>query len=273
MKTLFFALFAALPLASCDPPAGSKPAAQASINNAVSTPGTCRSVVFENSEFTNCLASPGLQSIKLMLGGNNKAPYRTFSAMKDALGNQAPTVAFAMNAGMFNDDGLPIGYYVENKNRLKTLNRKEGGGNFHLMPNGVFSVDSDGWHIRTTDDFADNVNKRPEFATQSGPMLLIDGKLHPKIAANGESANIRNAIGIDAEGRAHFVISEVPVSFGKIARMMRDKLGCVNALYLDGSVSGLWYPAGNRMDSGSLLGPFLVAIKTPQAKAAAKEPE
>jgi uncharacterized protein YigE (DUF2233 family) len=233
----------------------------------VSLSGACRSAVFEGSEFTNCVATPGHETIRTYLTTPGDQPLRSLGQLKTLLGTEAGKVAFAMNAGMFDDAGLPIGYYVEKGVRSKKLNRNKGVGNFHLLPNGVFSVEADGWHIRTSDAFADTVNKRPSFATQSGPMLVIDGKFHPDIAENGPSINIRNAIGIDSEGRAHFVISEVPVSFGRLARFMRNSLKCTNALYLDGSVSALWYSAGNRLDASVPLGPLIVAMK------AAKEPK
>ncbi|WP_171524391.1 phosphodiester glycosidase family protein, partial [Acinetobacter baumannii] len=62
------------------------------------------------------------------------------------------------------------------------------------------------------------------FATQSGPMLLIDGQLHPKLAENGTSLQIRNAVGVGLNGSAWFAISNAPVSFGRFARLFRDKL-------------------------------------------------
>ena len=49
-----------------------------------------------------------------------------------------------MNGGMYDTEGRPIGYYVEDGERRHTLNRNEGAGNFHLMPNGVFLVRTDG---------------------------------------------------------------------------------------------------------------------------------
>jgi uncharacterized protein YigE (DUF2233 family) len=172
-----------------------------------------------------------------------------------------------MNAGMFDDAGQPIGYYVEEGKRLHKLNRAKGSGNFHLLPNGVFYGTDGMWELRTADDFARNVTKRPQFGTQSGPMLVIAGELHPKIADDGDSKYIRNAVGVDAEGRAHFVISDAPLSFGKLARYYRDKLKVPNALYFDGNVSALWDPAMGRLDTGPPLGPLIVAEKrTAKAK-------
>ena len=74
----------------------------------------------------------------------------------------------------------------------------------------------------------------------------------------GLRAPSANAVGVDAKGRAHFVISNAPLSFGKLARFYRDELGVKNALYLDGSVSQLWNPATDRIDSGAPIGPILV---------------
>jgi uncharacterized protein YigE (DUF2233 family) len=240
---------------------------EAAANAGQQIAGTCRAATFENSDFTDCIAAPKRQKIRTILNGKDDMPLRDLSHLKSSLGNESASVAFAMNAGMFDDAGKPIGYYVEDNNRSKKLNRNKGGGNFHLLPNGVFYGDDMNWHIKTADDFADAVTKRPYFGTQSGPMLLINGALHPKIAEDGQSVNIRNAVGIDAQGRAHFVISEVPVSFGRLARYMRDELHCTDALYLDGTVSSLWYPAGGRLDSGFPLGPLIAVMKT------AKEPK
>ena len=145
--------------------------------------------------------------------------------------------------------------------RLKTLNTADGEGNFHMKPNGVFFGTGDKWEIRTTDDFLANVSDRPEFGTQSGPMLLIDGKVHPEITEDGPSRLIRNGVGVDEKGRAHFVISNAPLSFGKFARFFRDELKTPNALYLDGSVSALWNPATGRTDGGAAIGPILVVEK------------
>jgi uncharacterized protein YigE (DUF2233 family) len=261
MKTACHAVILLL-LAGCGYTQRDKTADQAPVADYGTLAGACRSSTFEGSEFTVCHARHQQQTIATILNDKNGSPLRSMSALERYLGKKSGDVAFAVNAGMFDEGGKPIGYYVESGKRLKSLNRKEGPGNFHLLPNGVFFGTRDSWQIRTADDFEINVNIRPSFATQSGPMILIKGKLHPQIAANGESVNIRNAVGLDNKGDAHFVQSEVPVSFGRLARFMRDKLGCNDALYLDGTVSALWYPAGDRLDTGFPLGPLLVVNKT-----------
>lgn len=217
----------------------------------------CEPVVFEDSPLTHCVADPARHRIVTVLDGSDGAPARSLAALAELL-PEPEGVAFAMNGGMFGEDGNPIGYYVEHGERRHTLNRKAGGGNFHLLPNGVFYGTGSEWHIRTTGDFAAQVTTRPDFATQSGPMLVIAGKLHPAFDADGASLKTRNGVGIDRQGRAHFVISEAPVSFGKFARFFRDVLRTPDALFLDGSVSQLWDPARERIDGGAALGPMIV---------------
>ena len=219
----------------------------------------CRSIIFENTPLTHCLAIPSRHRIAMDLGPQGGTPYRSLAAFGRARGSG--DIAFAMNAGMFDDAGEPIGYFVEDSDRLQTLNTADGEGNFHMKPNGVFYGSGEDWAIRTTDDFLANVKDRPQFGTQSGPMLVIDGKLHPDIASDGESKLIRNAVGVDDKGRAHFVISNGPLSFGKLARFMRDELGTPNALYLDGNVSQLWNPSTDRLDTGAPIGPIVYVTR------------
>ncbi|WP_348521549.1 phosphodiester glycosidase family protein [Erythrobacter sp. A6_0] len=265
---------AALALAGCDAQPEGKPVARAKIDGSVGAPAptpsedatiasqvesACRSVIFENTSLTHCLAIPSRHRITTALANGSGENYRSLSKLSEAM--DGDRVAFAMNAGMYDDDGDPIGYFVEDSERLKTLNTADGEGNFHLNPNGVFYGSGETWEIRTTQDFLANVSDRPEFGTQSGPMLLIDGKVHPEITADGPSRLIRNAVGVDEKGRAHFVIANAPLSFGKLASFFRDELKTPNALYLDGSVSALWNPATGRTDGGAAIGPMLVVMK------------
>ncbi|MDP3674841.1 MAG: phosphodiester glycosidase family protein [Novosphingobium sp.] len=231
-----------------------KPKATASVKPAVSS--ACEAVSFEGVPLTHCVADPARHRITTALANEGGPPYRSFAELGRAV--KAKTIAFAVNGGMFGEDGKPIGYYVEESNRLKQLNRADGGGNFHLKPNGVFFGTGAKWQVMPSEAFNSKVGDRPAFGTQSGPMLVIDGKLHPEFAEEGPSKLIRNGVGVDAAGRAHFVISEAPVSFGRFARYFRDGLKTPNALYLDGSVSSLWDPASSRQDARAPLGPLIV---------------
>jgi uncharacterized protein YigE (DUF2233 family) len=228
-------------------------------------PPPCAGATFEGTPLTHCVADPALHIVRTVLGPKGK-PYRSLSELAVSLGDKAANVAFATNGGMFDDTGLPIGYYVEAGERGHALNRNQGWGNFHLQPNGVFFGTGSHWEVRTSEGFAAHVATRPQFGTQSGPMLVIAGKLHPRITEDGPSQKLRNAVGVDREGRAHFVISEAPISFGKLARYFRDVLHTPNALFLDGSVSSLWDPHMHRVDGGPPLGPLIVVEKRTKAK-------
>jgi uncharacterized protein YigE (DUF2233 family) len=220
--------------------------------------GACRQQSFEGDRFTVC--SDRNAKTEVRTAGKDGRPYRSFAALQAALGPRASQVAFAMNAGMFDEEGRAIGLLIEDGKPLRAINRRKGGGNFHLMPNGVFLVRKSGKaEVVTSGKFKPSPDIA--FATQSGPMLVIDGKLHPKFDHDGESRLIRNGVGIAPDGTPVFVISEDLVSFGKFARFYRDALKAQDALYFDGSVSSLWDPAGHRMDSGVEFGPVVVAIR------------
>lgn len=237
-------------LASCGPPAS---------RNGIDA--ACSRVTFEESRFTVCRAEPGKHELVLADKGADGAPMREFSGLESRLGARHARVAFAMNAGMFDEKGRPIGYYVEDGAQRHKLNRNSGPGNFHLEPNGVFWGDAAGWHVATSDAFARDKPGEVRFGTQSGPMLMIAGKLHPQLSDNGTSLQIRNGVGVAKDGSAWFAISDDPVSFGRFARLFRDRLGCPDALYLDGAVSRLWDPVSGRRDEGKPIGPIVVAIQ------------
>ena len=216
----------------------------------------CEAKTFEGSAFTVCRFDARRETIELIEGT------RSLAEVEARLGAKARQVKFAMNAGMYDEEGRPIGLFVTEGKAGKRLNLRSGSGNFHLLPNGVFAQDEKGrLSITPSPKFAQRV-PAPRWATQSGPMLLINGKVHPKFDANGPSQLIRNGVGIRDPRTAYFVISEDPVSFGRFARFFRDSLGCADALYLDGTVSSLWDPAGARQDAYSSLGPILVVFKS-----------
>ena len=195
--------------------------------------------------------------------GRGGGALRSLAALEAELGKDARRVRFAMNAGMYDEAGAPIGLYVERGKELRKLNLNSGPGNFHLKPNGVFAVDAAGRVSVTASSRLRSRVRAPQWATQSGPMLVIDGKIHPKFDANGQSHYIRNGVGVRDATTALFVISEEPVSFGRFARLFRDALGCANALYFDGNVSSLWDPASGRQDATSDLGPLVVVLAKP----------
>jgi uncharacterized protein YigE (DUF2233 family) len=224
---------------------------------AQSASSACEEQVFEGDRFVVCDAKNG--RVELVAAARGETPVRNFSDLEARLGKRAANVAFAMNAGMFGEDGRPIGLAIVDGKQLHAINRRKGGGNFHLMPNGVFQVRRGGRaEIVTSEKWTPSPDIR--VATQSGPMLVIDGKLHPAFDHDGTSLHIRNGVGIGEDGQPRFVISQDAVSFGKLARFFRDQLKCGDALFLDGAVSALWEPP-DRRDVTVPLGPMIVVFK------------
>ena len=235
-------------------------AAPLDLENAVVRPA-CERRSFEGSAFTLCRYDPATDEMRLVVEGEKGAPLRSLAALERSIGRDAARVRFAMNAGMYDEAGQPIGLYVAGREERIKLNRRDGPGNFHLLPNGVFWIDGKGRaHVSASDDFAEAA-PNPAWATQSGPMLVIGGELHPEFEEDGASKLFRNGVGTDGSGTAWFAISEEGISFGRFARLFRDELGCSNALYLDGTVSSLWDPGAGRQDAYGRLGPMLVVLK------------
>jgi uncharacterized protein YigE (DUF2233 family) len=240
-------------LAACQQDGQAKP---------VRSESACSERTFEGSRFTACSYDSGRDEILLAVA-DRQGPLRSFARLKASLGPRARRLRFAMNGGMFDAAGGPVGLYVENGVEKHAINRRTGPGNFHMQPNGVFAVDTNGRVAVVASPAWPPAGFAVRWATQSGPMLVIAGRLHPLIQADGVSRYIRNAVGVADARTAWFVISDEPVSFGRLARFLRDGLGCRDALYFDGAVSSLWDPATDRQDARDDLGPLVAVLRKP----------
>ena len=92
--------------------------------------------------------------------------------------------------------------------------------NFFKKPNGVFYIGYGTAGILETERF---LAERPKanFATQSGPMLIIDGAIHPAFIVNSTDRKMRNGVGVTSPTEVHFVITKDRVSFYEFARFPR----------------------------------------------------
>lgn len=173
--------------------------------------------------------------------------------------DEGKKLTFAMNAGIFTPKFAPGGLHIENGNVLRKLNTNDGAGNFHLMPNGVFYIGDSGAQVCTTQHYIGRKPK-PRIATQSGPMLLIDGEVHPKFNVDSPNIRIRNGVGIAGDGRVVFALAQDPVNLYTFAVFFRDQLDCKNALYLDGALSFMYAPdLGETFDGGAYAGILAIA--------------
>lgn len=218
----------------------------------------CQRQEFEGVPFTLCEVTAA-DDLRLFLAGE-KGVYGSFRAIDQALAAEGKQLGFAMNAGMYHRDRSPVGLYIEDGTELAPIVTREGPGNFGLLPNGVFCWSEGGFTISDSRKFAPQQGSC-RYATQSGPMLLIDGELHPRFLENSDSTYIRNGVGIDAAGtRAVFAISDRAVNFHFFARFFRDHLGLRDALYFDGNISRLYAPGLGRHDGGFAMGPVVGTV-------------
>jgi uncharacterized protein YigE (DUF2233 family) len=220
----------------------------------------CAPKIFGGANFTVCAFDPRRDDIRLFWKGADDRPYGSFATLADALKAKGRQLIFAMNAGMFKQDQSPVGLYVENGQKLHSADTRGGGTNFHLKPNGVFWIGDGAADVTETSRYLANP-PAARYATQSGPMLVVDGRMHPKILPTGTSAKIRNGVGISDSDAVVFAIAEEPVTFDAFARLFRDGLGCQNALFLDGSVSSLYAPELERDDELEPIGPIVGVVR------------
>jgi uncharacterized protein YigE (DUF2233 family) len=186
--------------------------------------------------------------------------FGNFASLKRYLKSKGKNLLFATNGGMYLKDLTPQGLYIENGKIIKKVNTKKSNyGNFYMSPNGVFYIKKDGKaYIKTTQKFY--YTKDIKYATQSGPMLVIDGKNHHKFNPKSNSIYIRNGVGLLPDGRLLFAISSIEINFYNFANFFK-KRGCKNALYLDGFVSRIYLPEHNITNQDFIFGIIIAQTK------------
>nr|WP_263619013.1 phosphodiester glycosidase family protein [Ruegeria profundi] len=222
---------------------------------------TCEKVTHEEKRYTVCEVDASEADLRLFLKDENGELLGHFSSVNEVLAADGKRLAFAMNAGMYHDDRSPVGHYVEDGQEQMRVIPNAGPGNFGLLPNGVFCISEGRADVFETLDYVDRAPVC-RFATQSGPMLVIDGELHPRFLPDSTSLYVRNGVGTSADGtRAVFAISDDYVTFHEFGSLFRDVLKTPNALFLDGNISRMYERASNRSDIGFSLGPIVGVVE------------
>lgn len=221
----------------------------------------CRDIVFETTPFTVCEADPKIDDVRLFLHDAEGRPLGTFDNVEAALAKEGLALDFAMNAGMYHPDRRPVGLYVENGQSLSRIVTRAGPGNFGLLPNGVLCLNGTSAQVIESGRF-DGEQPACRFASQSGPMLVIDGALHHRFLPESDSRHVRNGVGVTDNGQLVAVISNRPVNFHRFGRLFRDVLKTPNALYMDGRISRLYAPDLGRHDIGFPMGPILGVVRS-----------
>ncbi|UYZ60038.1 phosphodiester glycosidase family protein [Hymenobacter latericus] len=193
-------------------------------------------------QFVSYRADVRRQHVALYWRTEHGQPLRSLGGLRAWLAGQGRRLRFATNGGMYRAGNVPVGLLVLAGRQLVPLDTATTGhGNFYLQPNGVFYLSPEGRAgVCRTQDFG-RVG-RVLYATQSGPMLVIEGQLHPAFRAGSANRHVRNGVGVLPDGRVLLVMSKEPVSFYDFARYFQQQ-GCRNALYLDGFVSRTYLPA------------------------------
>jgi uncharacterized protein YigE (DUF2233 family) len=217
----------------------------------------CQPVKFEHRQYTVCEVDLRRESVRLFWKKPDGHPYGYPSSLPRALGNRWGHLLFATNGGMYHPDNSPVGLYVEEGRELVRANTNAGPGNFHMRPNGVFYVTGEIAGVLETRSFM-KLRPHVDFATQSGPMLVMDGKVHARFSRYSGSRKYRAGVGSRDPNSVVFAVSESEVSFGEFARLFHDKLQCQNALFLDGGTATSFYSPALRRNSNFLpMGPII----------------
>ena len=228
---------------------------------ALSFIGSVSAVEFSTAEIagkplTVCRVDLRKERLQLFLRDEAGQPIKRFERLVVLLEARGQKLTFAMNAGMYHADFSPVGLFISDGKQLAPLNTASAEGNFFLKPNGVFVVTETGARVVETSEFPD-VRERVILATQSGPMLVHRGKLHPAFNPKSESRLFRNGVCAPTPDIVVFVNSEAPVNFYEFASFFRDTLRCSEALFLDGTINSLHATELKRSDFRMDLGPII----------------
>lgn len=220
----------------------------------------CSAQTVAGNRYTICRFDMTQTALKMHHSNGSDKAYGSFFALQKSLSGENKRLGFAMNGGMYHSDLSPVGLYIENGIEKKKISTKGGYGNFHLLPNGVFFIDGQSAGVLETKEYL-AAKRKPQFATQSGPMLVINGNLHKRFLKNSDSLKIRNGVGVAEDGKTVFLaISHAPVRFWDFGELFRSYLKTPNALFLDGSISSLYTPY--MVQGGySPVGPIIAVTK------------
>jgi len=224
----------------------------------------CSEVVFRDTRATACRVDLRSDRLQLFLYDAAGMPFKSLRHLAESFQGRPEQLAFAMNAGMFREDYSPLGLLVMDGRQIHRINLATGFGNFYMKPNGIFVLTTVGAQIIESSRYP-TVQDPIILATQSGPLMVSAGVIHPGLNPQGTSLNIRNGIGVMNANEVVFAISEAPVNFYEFALLFRDKLQCPDALYLDGSVSSLYIRSMGRDDERAAVGP-IIGVTIPTSK-------
>ena len=216
--------------------------------------GRAKQITFRGVEFVTYSLDLETDDLALCWRDAGGKPLNSFAQLRQRFSAPSRELKFAINAGIFSYDQVPLGLHVEDSKVLRPLNLGdlEGGqGNFYLKPNGVFYVADNHPAIVESAKYA-KLGVRPRLACQSGPLLLSEGRIHPAFRADSTNLHWRTGVGVARDRKVVFAISLKPLCFHDFARLFKERLDCDHALYLDGDICAIYLPElGYRAEGGT----------------------
>ncbi len=196
----------------------------------------------------------------------DKKIYSNIGALLNELKTEKLKPLMITNGGMYLQNQNPEGLYIENRiEKVKLDTTDPNNDNFYLKPNGVFYIDTNNIaHIDTTEAFArfSKADKNAiKIATQSGPMLVINNRIHPAFIQGSPNYKIRSGVGVMTKKRVVFAISMTEANFFEFSSLFKDIFKCENALFLDGAISLMYLRDINPTETGGHFGPMISVTK------------
>lgn len=214
-----------------------------------------------DSRFVTYTLNCSDKQVKIYWKDDKQEIFKSIQRLKAWLSQRNQQLEFAMNGGMYKTDNSPQGLYIEDYNILSPLDTLSGKGNFYLKPNGIFYITKDNIPVVcNTTDLTETGNIK--YATQSGPMLVINGHIHPAFKKGSENLNIRNGVGVLPDNHVMFVMSKQAINLYDFADYFKQ-MGCKNALYLDGFVSRTYLPEKDWIQTDGNFG-IIIGVTTKQ---------
>ncbi len=199
-------------------------------------------VTFRGAAYILREVDPRKEDLQVFLKSMSNVYLHDFGGLQTYVESRGEKLLWAANAGMFQPDSAPCGLLVEDGTEIAPLNLNDGPGNFYMKPNGVFLINQKHEALVVASDEYATLLTPALWATQSGPLLVHGGDIHPDFNAESKSLKTRSGVGVRKDGTAVFALSRQPVNFYTFAALFRDKLQCPNALYLDGDISAFYTP-------------------------------
>jgi uncharacterized protein YigE (DUF2233 family) len=224
-----------------------------------------QAVSFRSKNYLVRTVDPRKDDLRLYWKDDQGDRLRDFQSLEKFVQAKGERLVFATNGGMFEPNSTPVGLFVQSGVEQTPLNLREGAGNFYLKPNGVFLINEKHEALIVESSAYTALLSPVIWATQSGPLLVQRGDIHPDFIEDSKNKKIRSGVGVRKDGMVVFALSREEVTFYEFASLFLTKLKCPNALFLDGDISA-FYIAGmidDKAHSFTAMFGLVEKVKTP----------